>query len=99
MPALDPVCANTGRFAGTPDSATAAAAAIATAREAGFTGRALLGGPALIMGGEVRVLLAAMQTKDETRQGQHMASASRITACVTKPAECSISGAGWRGER
>jgi hypothetical protein len=45
MPTLDPVCARAGML----PSATAAAAAIAMAREAGFTGCALLGDRATIM--------------------------------------------------
>src|ERR1700720_1828190 len=45
MPALAPVCA----LAGTPASTSAAAVASATARDAGLTGRALLGGFSTIM--------------------------------------------------
>src|ERR1700733_3301346 len=55
MPALDPVCARAGKLA----SATAAAAAIAIAREAGLDGCALLGGRATIMCGEAGLSVRA----------------------------------------
>src|SRR5208282_1155945 len=93
MPALDPVCARVGTLAST----TAAAVASATAREAGLTGRTLLGGLATIIW-TVSVPRPGTQTMDGTGYGQHTTDAlAAAKPSVTKPCEYGSTGAALPG--
>src|SRR5208282_2178805 len=91
MPAAEPVCA----CAGTLPSAIAAAAVSATARDAGPTGRTLLGGLATIMWDKYGSLGPGTQAMDGTGYGQHGAAvlqrrsrASRNPANTAAPGRC-----------
>src|SRR5208282_3566784 len=73
MPAADPVCARAGEL----PSAIAAAAVNAIARDAGPTGRTLLGGLAAIMWDKYGSLGPGTQAMDGTSYGQHGAGPLR----------------------
>ena len=90
MPAAEPVCARAGKLA----SAIAAAAVSATARDAGLTGRTLLGGLATIMWDKYGSLGPGTQAMDGTGYGQHGAAVlQRRSRDATKPGEYGSTGA------
>src|SRR5581483_9400897 len=92
-PASLPVCAR----AGNPVKVSAAAVARTTAREAGFTGRTLLGGRAIIIAIETEVALLPRPGATYGRKARGSTQGWRTAnpaLAGTKAGECGISGAG-----
>src|ERR1700684_2738185 len=90
MPAEDPVCARAGRL----PSASAAATVSATARDAGFTGRTLLGGLAAVIWDKVAVPRSGDQgSMDGTGCGQHKGRrGQRLSETPQNPPNTAVPG-------
>src|SRR5271157_4096323 len=91
MPAAEPVCARAGKL----PSVNAATVIRATARDAGPTGRTLLGGLATIMWDKYEPLGPGTQAMDGTGYGQHGAAVlQRRSRTLRNPGNTAAPGRG-----